>query len=155
MLDKTLRLGKLESVHGIAPAYAMRAVVIAALSFVFFLLMLVGFYIRQNIGYFLLSTAFLVVYLLTMFGWLSQRRNVLKIYENGLSYKKFTASWDEIDSMNLKTVARFTGGEEINCELTKTSGEKIVLSDVIHHCEKIIDRIDEEMNKRSEAEQIS
>ncbi|MET0753698.1 MAG: hypothetical protein ABWZ66_10015, partial [Pyrinomonadaceae bacterium] len=97
MSEQTQNLGKLESVHGIAPAYMMRALVVASLSFVFFLVMLVGFYIRQNIGYFLLSTAFLVVYVLTMFGWLAQRRKVLRIYENGFSYKKFAASWDEID----------------------------------------------------------
>ena len=149
------QLGKLETTHGIAPAYMMRAVVVAVLSFVFFLLMLVGFYIRQNIGYFLLSTAFLVVYVLTMFGWLAQRRKLLKVYENGFSYKKFAAGWDEIDSIEVKMISRPVGGAEINCEVTKIGGEKIVLSEVIEDCAKIIERISAEIEKRSAPEQIS
>ncbi|MGC2236643.1 MAG: hypothetical protein WA584_10810 [Pyrinomonadaceae bacterium] len=155
MLEKTLNLGKLESTHGIAPAYMMRAVVVASLSFVFFLLMLAGFYIRQNVGYFLLSTAFLVVYVLTMFGWLAQRRKVLKVYENGFSYKKFAASWDEIDSIDVKTVKRAAGGAELNCEVTKTGGDKVILSEVIHDCAKVVGRISAEIEKRSRREQIS
>jgi hypothetical protein len=155
MTEKNLNLGKLESTHGIAPAYMMRAVVVASLSFVFFLLMLAGFYIRQNIGYFLLSTAFLVVYVLTMFGWLAQRRKVLRVYENGFSYKKFAASWDELDSVNVKMVSRPVGGAEINCEVTKTGGEKIVLSEIIHDCARVVERISAEIEKRSEREQIS
>lgn len=155
MPERTLNLGKLESTHGIAPVYAMRAIVVAALSFVFFLAMLAGFYIRQHIGYFLLSTAFLVVYVLTMLGWLAQRRNVLKIYEKGFSYKKFAASWDEIETANTKTVKRAASDAEINCEVTKTNGEKIVLTGVIQDCAQIAARISAEIEKRSAPEQIS
>lgn len=155
MSEQTQNLGKLESTHGIAPAYMMRALVVASLSFVFFLAMLVGFYIRQNIGYFLLSTAFLVVYVLTMFGWLAQRRKVLRIYENGFSYKKFAASWDEIDSINVKTAKRPVGGAEINYEVTKIGGDKVILSEVIHDCAKVVARISAEIKKRSRREQIS
>lgn len=155
MLDKTLHLGKLESTHGIAPMFMMRAVGVAAISFVFFILMLVGFYIRQNIGYFLLSTAFLIVYLLTMFGWMMARRNVLNVYENGFTFKKQTFLWDEIDAIEGKEMSRLVGGEKLNFEVRKTSGERIVLTDSIEGAQKIIERVFDEIDKRGEDEQIS
>ena len=64
----------------------------------FFLGMLVAFYIRQHIGYFALSTAFLVVYVMTLISWVIQKRNVVSVYENGIRYKKFSGLWDEIES---------------------------------------------------------
>src|SRR5437773_12397915 len=44
------------------PAQVQRAVFIAVLSFLFFLAMMIVFYIRQSMLYFLLATAFLIVY---------------------------------------------------------------------------------------------
>jgi len=61
--------------------------------------MLVVFYIRQQIFYFVLSTAFLIVYIFTMIGWVMQRRNTVSIYENGIGHRSFTAAWDEIQSV--------------------------------------------------------
>jgi len=92
-------LGKLLSTHTIAPVYIQRAAVVAIVSFVFFLLMLIVFYVRQQIGYFILSTAFLVVYVFTLVGWVMQRRNVVSVYEGGLKYKKFSAAWGEIEAI--------------------------------------------------------
>ena len=60
-------LGKLIAVYGIAPAYLQRAVFIVILSFVFFLAMMLVYYIRQNVVYFLLASAFLILYLVTLF----------------------------------------------------------------------------------------
>lgn len=91
-------LGKLESVHSISPVYLQRAAIIAVLSFVFFMAMLIAFYSRRNIGYFMLSSAFLVVYIFTLVSWVMQRRNVVKVFENGIRYKKFESRWDEIES---------------------------------------------------------
>jgi hypothetical protein len=143
-----LQLGKLESVHGISPVFMQRAAFIAVLSFVFFIAMLVGFSIRQNIGYFLLATAFLIVQLLTLFGWLVARRTEFRIYENGFGYKKQICRWDEIESMAVKTESRLVGGDKINCEIRKTNGERIVLSETIHGVDKIMERIDAEIEKR-------
>jgi hypothetical protein len=132
-MEKPNNLGKLITVYGIAPAYLQRAVIVAVLSFFFFLGMLVVFSIRQNIGYFFLSTAFLAVYLLTMFGWLMMRKNILKIYENGLTYRKFTARWDEIE-----TVETNKKGTKINCEIRKVKGEKITVTESIHQVEQAV-----------------
>ena len=93
-------LGKLVAVHALAPEHIQRAVFIAVLSFVFFLAMMVVFYIRENVLYFLLASAFLVVYIVTLLSWIVQRRNVVSIYEHGLTYKKRTALWNEIESVN-------------------------------------------------------
>lgn len=61
--------------------------------------MLAAFYLLQQIGFFLLSTGFLVVYIITSIGWVLQKRNIVTIYENGISYRKFRAVWDEIQSV--------------------------------------------------------
>jgi len=97
-------LGKLISVYGIAPAYLQRAVFIVVLSFLFFLTMMFAFYIRQSIGYFLLASAFLVIYLITMFSWVMQRKTLVKIHENGFNYKTRSALWSEIESVTDTTI---------------------------------------------------
>ena len=134
-------LGKLVGVFGIAPAYLQRTVIVAVFSFLFFLITMVMFSMWKNFLYFFLSTAFLIVYLLTMLGWLMLRKNILKIYENGMSYRKFTARWDEIEAVETKSK-----GEKINCEISKTKGEKIVLSDAIYQVEQAIKQIEKEIS---------
>ena len=94
------QLGKLVAVHALAAEHVQRAVFIAVLSFIFFLAMMIVFYIRQNVLYFLLASAFLVVYLVTLFSWLVQRRSVVKIFQGGISFKKNTLAWDEISGID-------------------------------------------------------
>lgn len=141
MLEKKPNLGNIKSVYGISPLFMQRAAIVALLSFVFFLLMLLGFYIRLNIGYFLLSTAFLMVYLFAMSGWLMARRQVLTIYERGFTFKKHVCRWEEIDAIEGKTENRSNGGAKINFEIRKTDGEKIYLTETICDVEKAVDII--------------
>lgn len=149
MIIQNPNLGKIISVHGIAPAFLQRAVVVAVLSFIFFLAMLSAFYAWQKIGYFLLSTAFLIVYIVTMFSWVMIRKSVLKIYENGISYKNFKARWEEIEKLDVKMLSRVIGGEKISCEVIKTNGEKVILSEAIQDIQDIIQKVDAEMTKIS------
>lgn len=51
-----------------------RATFIAVLSFLFFLAMMFAYYIRQSALYFLLATAFLIVYIITMISIVRSRR---------------------------------------------------------------------------------
>ncbi len=81
MIDSDKDLGKLVAIHGIAPAYLQRAVFIVILSFVFFLAMMFMYYIRQSITYFLLASAFLVLYLVTLFSFVMQRRSFVMLHE--------------------------------------------------------------------------
>lgn len=99
MAETSKTLGKLVSIHGVQPALVQRAAIVAVLSFVFFLAMLVVFSIRQNIGYFVLAGAFLVVEIFTLSGLFSHRRNVLQIFENGLCYKKDCRGWSELSGL--------------------------------------------------------
>ncbi len=133
MSEANINLGKLENTHEISPVFLQRAILVAVLSFVFFMVMLFAFYIRQNIGYFLLSTAFLMVYVLTMFGWLMLRKNSLKIYENGISYKKFKAHWEDIKEI--------VSADKKSYEIRKINGETIILTDAIQGLEQIIAEI--------------
>jgi hypothetical protein len=142
-----LQLGKLESVHGISPVFMQRAAFIAVLSFIFFVAMMIAFSIRQNLGYFLLATAFLLVQLLTLFGWLMQRRAEFRIYENGFTYQKQSCRWDEIESMTVKTESGLGGGKT-SCEIRKTGGKKIILNESLHGVDKIRQRINVENAKR-------
>jgi len=137
MVEKADKLGKLVNVYGIAPAYLQRAVIIAALSFIFFLTTLAMFSLWRNFLYFFLSTAFLIVYLATMFGWLMMRKNLLRIYENGLTYRKFMARWNELEALETNKK-----GAQLNCEIRKAKGEKITLTESIFGVEQAIEIIE-------------
>ncbi|MBX7053326.1 MAG: hypothetical protein K1X36_00090 [Pyrinomonadaceae bacterium] len=96
-------IGRLVSIFGIHPSYLQRAVFVAVLSFLFFLAMMFAFYLRQQFGYFLLATAFLIVYVVTMFSWVIQRKNLVKVYQYGIEYRKFSCKWSEMESVRKET----------------------------------------------------
>jgi hypothetical protein len=91
-------LGRLVSIHGVDPAFLQRGVFIVVLSFLFFLAMMLMYYLRQGIGYFLLATAFLIIYLITMFSFVMLRRHSLHIYESGFIFRGRTVFWDQVRS---------------------------------------------------------
>lgn len=78
------------------PAHVQKAAFVAVLSFLFFLGSMVLFYARESLLYFLLASAFLVIYLITMLSWMMQRKNVVQVFEGGFSYRSEQARWDEI-----------------------------------------------------------
>ncbi len=126
-------LGALVSVHRTAPAILQRAAIVTVVSFFFFLAMLLVFYAWQQIVYFVLSTAFLVVYIFTMIGWVMQKRNVLSIHANGIKYKKFTSSWDEIKSVRSEAKTGIT--------IVKANGESVTIGKTIADFDEIAVRI--------------
>ncbi len=120
MTESNRSMGKIIAVYGLSPAHIQRAVFITVLSFVFFLAMMLGYYVRQNLVYFILASAFLFIYILTMFSWVVQRRTLLQIFENGVSYKKRFATWNEISEVR-------TDGT-----IVLTDNKQIVISPAIH-----------------------
>jgi hypothetical protein len=60
----------------VAAAKVQRAIFVAVLSFMFFLAMMFAFYIRQSMLYFLLATAFLIVYIVMMVSLLRLRKGL-------------------------------------------------------------------------------
>lgn len=96
MAETKKHLGKLIAAHGLSPAHIQRAVFITVLAFLFFLGTMTAYYMRQQILYFLLASAFLFVYIITLFSWMSQRKTALEIFEKGFAYRKFFTTWDEI-----------------------------------------------------------
>lgn len=139
-----LELGKLESVHPTSPVYLQRAAILAILSFVFFLAMIVAFTVWQNFMYFWMATAFLIIELFTLFGWFTQRRNEVRIYENGFKYKKQEWLWSDVKSISV------TGeSPKIKAEILNNAGEKITLTEMIARVDLIIKRIQSEIAKRS------
>ena len=99
MPPEPVDLGKLISKHPTAPAYVQRAAIVALLSFVFFLAMLFVFLVRQQAGYLILAAAFLVVNIFTLIGFLMQRRNVVRVFENGISYGKSKIEWKSVKAV--------------------------------------------------------
>ena len=92
-------LGKQISVHSVASAAVQRVIVVAVFSFIFFLGTFVAFYLSGRAVFFLLSTGFLVIYVLTMLGWFALRRMELRIFEEGLTFKKASVRWEGIELM--------------------------------------------------------
>jgi ABC-type bacteriocin/lantibiotic exporter with double-glycine peptidase domain len=112
-------LGTVVSVHGTSPAFLQRAAIVAIVSFIFFMTTLVVFYTRQQLIYFILATAFLVVYIFTMVGWVMQKRNTVSIYENGIGHRSFVAAWDEIRSVKADAKAGIT--------IVKENGQSVTI----------------------------
>ncbi len=147
MIEQTRKLGKLVRIHPISPVALQRAVIVAMLSFLFFLATMIGVYTTQKLGFFLLSTAFLIVNIVTMFGLLSARKNILQVYENGFSYKKFKTNWNEIEKIEVKMLQRSFKGGKTSYEVVKKNGENIVLDESIHEINRVIEKIDTELAK--------
>lgn len=141
-----LQLGKLESVHSTSPVYLQQAAILAILSFVFFLAMIVAFTVWQNFMYFWMATAFMLIQLFTLFGWFTQKKNEIRIYENGFKYKKQTWLWSEIETITVTNEK-----QKLKGEIKKSSGEKIVLTEMIARVDLIIKRIQAEIAKRPKA----
>ncbi len=118
MANKDQHLGRLETVHVIAPAYIQRAVFIAVLSFMFFLAMMFAFYVRKHILYFFLSSAFLIVYLITMFSFVMQRKANVEIYENGFKHRKNIVLWNQITDVSDKGEVSVNNGKVITIPQT-------------------------------------
>ncbi len=57
-----------------SPAHLQRAAFMAVLSFLFFLAMMIAFYVRQSMLYFLLASAFLIIYIFTMVSLIRMRK---------------------------------------------------------------------------------
>lgn len=139
-----LKLGNLESIHPTSPVYLQRAAILAILSFVFFLAMLIAFTVWQNFMYFWMATAFLIIQLFTLFGWFTQRKNEVRIYENGFKYKKQEWLWSDVKSVSL------TGASpKLKAEILNNAGEKITLTEMIARLDLIVARIRTEIASRS------
>jgi hypothetical protein len=103
-------LGRRIATHPIAPAAVQRAVFIAVLSFLFFLGMMFAFYLRQNIGYFLLGTAFLLVYLVMMYSVFTQRKSAVELHEEGLRFKRSDIRYEDVESVSEDGILRTSDG---------------------------------------------
>ena len=130
MTEPNQNLGRIVTIHGVQPAYLQRAVFVVVLSFLFFLGTMVIFYLQQGFVYFLLSTAFLIIYLVTMTGWILQRRNIVKIYEHGIEYRKNSCLWNEIESIS--------AGEANTVEVHTKAGGKFAIPATISGLDHIV-----------------
>ena len=128
MTEAPRALGKLIAIHPIAPALVQRAVFIAALAFMFFLAMMFTFYLRQNILYFLLASAFLVLYLVMMFALLMQRRSTVEVCENGFRTKKQSIRWTDVVSVSDEGVLELRSGKNTAIARSVVAFEELLVT---------------------------
>ena len=116
--SKAVNLGRLVETFKTSGAYFQRAALVSALSFTFFLAMMTAFYIRSWPGYFGLATAFLAVNIFTLIGIWMQKKNVVRVFENGLAYRNGRIRWNEVNGIkytrNSGLVISHNGGESLN-----------------------------------------
>ena len=120
-------LGKLTGVYGLSPAMLQRSIIVIIVSLFFSLAMLVGWLITQKFVLLILAVAFLVIKLITLFSLLSQRKNVLSVYEQGFVYNKVACRFDEIASVKGYEILTKSGGEILLNETINDVGEAIKL----------------------------
>lgn len=105
--------------HGTSAAFLQRAAIVILLAFLFFLGTLFLYILWGDRVYLLMAAAFLILHLFTLVGWWMQKRNVVRLYENGIEFRKFRAAWDEI----IRVEARVDTGVTI----TRSGGETVTL----------------------------
>lgn len=126
MKAKEKELGRIVAVYGIAAIHVQRAVFMAVLSFMFFLAMMFAFYVLQSALYFLLSTAFLIIYLITMFSFVMQRKKHFEIFEQGFRYKKQSVLWDEIREVDRAGTISLNDGKPIIVPRTINDFDRLI-----------------------------
>lgn len=134
MPETVPNLGKLVGRYAISPVFVQRATFIAVLAFMFFLAMMFAYYIFHGPVYFLLASAFLLVYIVTMFGLLAQKRNVLEIFEHGVSYRKFSSRWEDLEAVEQTKPNTY--------QMRKHNGETAILSNSLDRVEEAANRIE-------------
>lgn len=147
MMEQNPDLGKLISAHGISKLFTQRALIVAIVSFIFFILMLVAFSFRQNIGYFLLGTAFLIVEIFTLIGWFVMRKTAFLIYEKGFIYKDKPVMWEDVSETTIKMNPRLPK-KPLGFSIITKSGRHIYLNDSIEGFEDIINIITTEIREK-------
>jgi hypothetical protein len=78
--------------------------------------MLIAFLVREQIGYLILAAAFFVLNIFTLIGFLVQRQNTVKVFDEGFSYKKRSAAWKDMVSID---------DDENGISIVKTDGSVI------------------------------
>ena len=119
-------LGKLLAVYGPAPAFLQRAVFLTVLAFLFFLGTMFVFYVRQGFVYFILASAFLVLYVTSLISFVAQRKVTLEVHEHGIAFKKLSAGWQEIQSVNDQGTIVLNGDKSINLPTSLHDRDKII-----------------------------
>jgi len=72
-----------------------------------------AFYLVQKLGYFLLATAFLVIYLVTMYSFITGRRKTVEVFANGLRVGRTSALWTSVSGIDDKGVVDLADGSWI------------------------------------------
>ena len=107
------QLGRLVAVYQTDPAYLQRGFFITLLSFLFFLATSGLLYYRGGLVYFILSTAFLIIYLLSLFSLFRFRRTELRVYELGFSFRGRNVPWPEVSGINPSGEIRLSDGKTL------------------------------------------
>jgi hypothetical protein len=131
-------LGKLIAVHSTSPAFLQRAAIVAALSFLFFLIALIFYLVWQSFLFFVLATGFLIVQLFTMIGWWMQKRSAVSIFAKGFVYRKRSILWDEVIGAEIR--------DDSSLDIELSSSEVISLAPTIQELGRLRNFIRERLD---------
>lgn len=100
-MSRNKSAGKLIGLYSTSPMAMQRAAILAFVSFIFFIVMLLMFYIRPQLVYFLLSSTFLIVHIITLTGMWMQKNNSVRVFTEAVAYKKTTVFWENVISAEI------------------------------------------------------
>ena len=133
--QEKVELGRVINTYLTAPAFIQRAAIIAIVSFLFFLALLAIFTARGQIIYLVLAAAFFVVNIFTLIGFVMQRRNEVRVFENGISYRGSQVEWDDLVSTDLDPSGQLNlrTRQQSTIVIPKTIGNIGKLDEYIRH----------------------
>ena len=160
MPEQTVKLGNLESVHGVSRKYLRRVLIIAAVClFVFVCGMYLAYAEYQHnpvsfpqatdaVGFFVCGIVPLAVFCFALWAVFRKGRATVKIYERGFVHavgiRREICEWAEI-----KNVFVEVGDPKFLLTIEKTGGETIFLTEAIDGVRQIAERIDREIARLS------
>ena len=156
MLDNTLHLGELRSVHRFAARYTRwfffsLGKPLIAIAFLFSVMPTIAANIHTRAGlaalYLIYGAMVLGLIIRPLWQWTGQCKATLQVFQYGLAYTigdtTQTCKWDELQSISVRP-ERAT----IAYVVRKANGEEIKLTEAIEGIEEIVKRIDDELETR-------
>jgi len=161
MLEQTAKLGRLESVHGVAKSYLRRVLIVAAVCLLVFAWGLYLAYaeyrhnpisfpqIKDAVGFFVCGIVPLGVFFFALWAVFRKGNATVRIYEHGLVHavgrQTQICEWEDIQNIFIEI-----NSPKYLLQIQKLDGEVILLTEAVEDIPQIAERIDREIARLSE-----
>jgi hypothetical protein len=89
---------------------------------------MIVYYIRESLLFFLLATAFLLIYIVTMISLVRGRRGVVQLFEHGIELNKQRIAWDEIENVSDAGIIELSNGKSVQIPTSLDRLPKLISS---------------------------